>query len=269
MISGYGFDSECSIWSQDRHAATDAILCGNAQWTKERTSAKGVVSLDGIGSYIELDNSVVKTDDLQISLGILWKGGSKVQDVFFAGDEKAYMRLTPSNENGVAEFTITDGKTTQSLTAGKALEKGTWSQVSVRIIDGKGELIINNKSAASADVSLTPLNVLSASENDNVYIGKSSIASDFNGAVDYCNFWFKPADEPDMNYSGKEEADSFIMGDVDLNGKFELNDAVILQHWLLTGKDEKLKSWEMGNFIPDNSLDVFDLTVMKRELLKH
>jgi len=267
-ISGYGFDSECSTWSQDRHAATDALLCGNAQWNKERTSAKGVVSLDGIASYIELDNSVVKTDDIQISLGVLWKGGNKVQDVFFAGDEKAYMRFTPSNENGVAEFTITDGKNSQSLTADKALNKGEWSQVSIRIIDGKGELIINGKTTASEDITITPLNVLSASENDNVYIGKSDIASYFNGAADYCNFWFKPVDEPDMKYSGKEETDTSIMGDVDLNGKFELNDAVILQHWLLTGKDDKLKSWEMGNFIPDNSLDVFDLTVMKRELLK-
>ena len=270
MISGYSFDKECSNYSQDRYASTDAVLCGNAQWQAERTSAKGVVSLDGLDSYIELDDSVVKNNNLQISIGALWKGGKAVQDIFFAGDEKANIRLTPCNADGVAEFTVTDGTSVQTLTADKPLTKGTWEKVTVRIMDGKGELLINGKTAAAMDITITPMNVLSASENDKVYIGKSAVNADFKGAVDYCELYFQPADEPNIAYSGSEDADDSgaLMGDVDLDGKFNINDAVILQRWLLTGESENLKSWEMGNFVDDGILDVFDLTVMKKELLK-
>ena len=58
-------------------------------------------------------------------------------------------------------------------------------------------------------------------------------------------------------------------GDVNADGKFNVADVVALQKWLLAVPDTKLANWKAGNFCSDNRLDVFDLCLMKRELLKN
>lgn len=57
-------------------------------------------------------------------------------------------------------------------------------------------------------------------------------------------------------------------GDVNADGTFNIADAVALQKWLLGVPDTKLADWKAGNFCNDNRLDIFDLCIMKRELLK-
>ena len=46
------------------------------------------------------------------------------------------------------------------------------------------------------------------------------------------------------------------------------NDAAALQKWLLAVPDAKLADWEAADLCKDDGLDVFDLCMMKRELLK-
>jgi len=58
-------------------------------------------------------------------------------------------------------------------------------------------------------------------------------------------------------------------GDVNADGKFNVADVVALQKWLLAVPDVKLANWKAGDFCEDNRLDVFDLCLMKRELLKN
>ncbi|MBE6857736.1 MAG: hypothetical protein E7500_10055, partial [Ruminococcus sp.] len=58
-------------------------------------------------------------------------------------------------------------------------------------------------------------------------------------------------------------------GDVNADGKFNVADVVSLQKWLLAVPDTELKNWKAGDFCDDNRLDVFDLCLMKRELLKN
>ena len=59
-----------------------------------------------------------------------------------------------------------------------------------------------------------------------------------------------------------------IEGDVNADGTFNIADAVALQKWLLRVPDITLADWKAGNFCNDNKLDVFDLCLMKRELLR-
>jgi len=56
-------------------------------------------------------------------------------------------------------------------------------------------------------------------------------------------------------------------GDVNADGKFDVLDVVLLQKWLLAVPDAKLADWRAGNFCTDNRLDVFDLCLMKHELI--
>ncbi len=58
-----------------------------------------------------------------------------------------------------------------------------------------------------------------------------------------------------------------IAGDVNSDGTFNIADAVALQKWLHGVPDITLADWKAGNFCNDNRLDIFDLCLMKRELL--
>ncbi|MCI7804819.1 MAG: DUF6055 domain-containing protein [Oscillospiraceae bacterium] len=269
-VAAYDFAENTSAWAQDKYAATNALQKG-AQWQSERTSASGVMNFDGTDDYVEIDDSVFRNNNLQISLGVLWKGGTAKQELFRFGDENAYMSFTPSNENGVAEFTITDGNTSEKLTASAALSKGEWSKVTVRIIDGMGTLLINGETADSKSLSLTPIAVMSAAENDFGYLGKGFDSNNFKGAVDYINFYFKETAEPQTNYFGSEEADDTdpvsgkVRGDVNADGKFDISDLVMMQKWLL-GSGE-LTDWQAGDLIEDAKIDAFDMIMMKRLIL--
>ncbi len=59
-----------------------------------------------------------------------------------------------------------------------------------------------------------------------------------------------------------------IRGDVNADGKFSLADAAELQKWLLCIPDAKVADWKAGDLCEDDQLDVFDLCLMKRELLE-
>lgn len=58
-----------------------------------------------------------------------------------------------------------------------------------------------------------------------------------------------------------------IRGDVNADGIFNVSDVVLLQKWLLAVPDTHLADWKAGNLCEDGRLDVFDLCLMKRELL--
>lgn len=65
-----------------------------------------------------------------------------------------------------------------------------------------------------------------------------------------------------------EENLVMTMGDVNSDNKFNIADAVFLQKWLLGDPDTRLPNWKAADFCKDNKLDVFDLCLMKRDLLK-
>lgn len=57
-------------------------------------------------------------------------------------------------------------------------------------------------------------------------------------------------------------------GDANDDGEFNVADAVLLQKWLLAESDTHLANWKAVDFCNDNKLDVFDLCLMKRELIE-
>lgn len=58
-----------------------------------------------------------------------------------------------------------------------------------------------------------------------------------------------------------------IKGDVNADGVFDIADVVLLQKWLLAVPDTHLENWQAADFCKDNRLDVFDLCLIKREML--
>ena len=58
-----------------------------------------------------------------------------------------------------------------------------------------------------------------------------------------------------------------VKGDVNADGIFNVSDVVALQKWLLAVPDATLADWKAADLCEDERLDVFDLCLMKRELL--
>lgn len=68
-------------------------------------------------------------------------------------------------------------------------------------------------------------------------------------------------------FTESSEPSERLMGDVNMDGNFDIADVVLLQKWLLAVPDTKLADWKAANFYNDNRLDVFDLCLMKRKLI--
>lgn len=64
-----------------------------------------------------------------------------------------------------------------------------------------------------------------------------------------------------------QECTRAVKGDVNADGMFNVADLVLLQKWLLAVPDTTLADWRAGDLCKDNKLDVFDLCLMRRELL--
>ena len=68
-----------------------------------------------------------------------------------------------------------------------------------------------------------------------------------------------------INYILRSE--SYVAGDVNADGSFNVSDLVLLQRWLLAAPDAELADWQAGDLCEDGRLDVFDLCLMRRMLI--
>ena len=60
---------------------------------------------------------------------------------------------------------------------------------------------------------------------------------------------------------------SFIPGDVNSDGKFNVADAVSLRNWLLAEPGSSLSDWKAGDLFTDGRIDTFDLCFMRDRLI--
>lgn len=72
-----------------------------------------------------------------------------------------------------------------------------------------------------------------------------------------------------VNYTifAVKAAEKNVKGDVNMDGQLSVADVVLLQKWLLAVPDTHLANWKAADLCEDDKLDVFDLCLMKRELL--
>ena len=58
-----------------------------------------------------------------------------------------------------------------------------------------------------------------------------------------------------------------IIGDVNMDGAFNIADVILLQKWLLAVPNTNLANWKAADLYDDNVLNVFDLCLMKQKLI--
>ncbi len=64
-------------------------------------------------------------------------------------------------------------------------------------------------------------------------------------------------------------ADAPLRGDVNMDGKFNLADVVLMQKWILASPDAVLADWKAGDLCADDRLNGFDLALMKHAVLEN
>lgn len=141
---------------------------------------------------------------------------------------------------------------------------------------------------------LSPVNIASAEFSDTITdIGESSITfskngsyqlsgTDYYGSDDSKNFvHYEKGDKISVKFTYNKDTSAIInieylnlienvhkvKGDVNADGVFNISDVVIMQKWLLAVPDAKLADWKEGDLCEDDRLNVFDLCLMKRELI--
>lgn len=60
---------------------------------------------------------------------------------------------------------------------------------------------------------------------------------------------------------------NYVRGDVNDDGVFSVADVILLQKWLVALPDATLANWKAADLCEDDRLNVFDLCIMKKELL--
>ncbi len=87
-------------------------------------------------------------------------------------------------------------------------------------------------------------------------------------------FEFTTGDEPEVIYYSNESMDLIFRikittsGNINGDLEFSVTDAVTLQKWLLGADDVEMYDWAEADFDLNNTLDAFDLCIMKRKLLE-
>lgn len=76
------------------------------------------------------------------------------------------------------------------------------------------------------------------------------------------------AEKHGFSFMEIEDTSVSIKGDVNGDGEFSISDVVLLQKWLLAVPDTELVDWKAADLCEDDKIDVFDLCLMRKELLE-
>ena len=89
------------------------------------------------------------------------------------------------------------------------------------------------------------------------------------------SFSFTTEDKPEVTYYSNESMDLIfrikikVSGNINGDTEFNIADVVTFQKWLHGSADVEIWNWEQADYNLDGKLDVFDLSLMKRELMKY
>lgn len=237
IYAKYDFSRQSNSVVYNSNSATNAVLRGNPTNVTSIGGASNAYAFTDPNTFIELDDSLIRMNNIEIRTAVAWAGGSANQKLFsFGSSDESNMYFTPSNADGVAEFKISDGSNNFSLKADSALAIGQWSVIRLIFSDGNVSLSIDDRVVATGTTSIKPADVLGASTENICYIGGS-----FTGLVDYFSTYYEAGAAPMESYTtipsdefnSLFEVISGIKGDVNSDGLVNALDAALLSRHLL------------------------------------
>ena len=126
----------------------------------------------------------------------------------------------------------------------------------------------SDKTVAGHSMSLSAKSAPDAGDRQMVYIASASSDGEVTLTANEKEEYDLIVENGVFRYRYDQDIQPYRMGDVNDDGEFNVADAVLLQKWLLAVPDTHLADWKAADFCNDNKLDVCDLCLMKRELIK-
>jgi hypothetical protein len=235
LIYAYDFSSDSSSVFADRYTSTYGAAYGNPIWESSRTSASGVLTLDGSGDYVQLDRSILYTENLDLQISFLSRSTENGEVLLYLGNDSAYLKVIASNSEGYPEVIFSDGTKTERLTSLTELETGVWTVMRV-ILDGdSGRLVINGETSAYGSITINPSDIannIAVSDSDAAYrLGADNNGeNEFTGSYDFIRVYSAEAEAPTEVYSDSETILSkTLVGDLDYSGNIDSFDLVLMK----------------------------------------
>ncbi len=256
QVAALEFSADSSEIAEDVYTSTFGITMGAPTWSETKSTAKGTLTFDGSKrQYIIADSSYAALHDAEYQTAVLLRDNSRNEIFSFGLDKK--LSLTAENSS----VTLTGGD--NSISVDNAYIPGEWVTVSVLISDDKATLKVNNGTDIKSESGVFTTDPVDVISDDSVYL----IGSGMNGSMDYFRVFNKDHEDAEYYYTEKETVSS-VRGDVNADGYFSAADLVLLNKWLLGLPDTQLPDWKAGDLCDDGRLDVFDLVLMRQELVR-
>lgn len=274
LMYAYDFKSNSSLSFNDRYTSTYGSTSGNPVWEEKRTSANGVLTLDGNGDYAQLDRGLLYTENLDLQLSFISRSSKNGEILLYLGNDSSYIKVLASNSDGCPEIIFKDSEKTEKLTSSKILELGTWTTMRI-ILDGDmGKLVLNGETVATGTITINPndiANHISLADSDAAYrLGADNKGNnEFNGSVDFVRVYSEEAESPTEIYTEHETitANKTIVGDIDFSGNIDVFDLVFLKHQLILGTETDARTFAAADINGDGQISVADAVLLQQYLL--
>ena len=182
------FDESSGNTSADSSGnGNTASLIGNVTFVPGKTN--NAIKLDGRSGYVNLSANILDgLADFTVATWVYLNSAQTWARVFdFGFGTSQYMHFVPKNNNGLAEFAIVLGATSQYM-FGTTVPVNQWVHVAITRFGTLGTYYLNGQAVATSTITLSPLQLLTNTTNltSQIWIGKSQFAADpyLNGIID-------------------------------------------------------------------------------------
>ena len=282
LMYEYDFSEDSSLSFDDRYTSTYGITMGNPLWEAARTGASGVLTLDGENDFIQLDRSLLYTEQMDLQLALLPRSNAQGQTILHLGNESSYIKMISANESGNPEIIFSNDLSTEKISASAPLELGAWSILRIVVHGDTAQLYVNGAEAASGTVTIHPNDVASAvavSDKTAAYrLGADANAENcFKGSVDFMRIYTEKASDPTETYTEKEdinvtpdpqpEPQQIMVGDAAIDGKINIFDLARIKTLLFTNAELTPALKAATDVNGDGALSIQDIVSVQKFII--
>ena len=244
QVYAYDFDSDSSLTFNDKYNSTYGISYNSPTWESSRTSAEGVLTLNGTSQYADIDKGALYTSDLDLQISYLDRSSAGEQTLAYLGNSDNYIKVTANGSGGGPEAEFCLNGEVQKLTAAGNTSLGEWKKLSL-ILDGDtGKLVLNGNTVAQGTITIDPddiANAIADGDKTAAYrIGADNNGENLlNGSLDFVRIYYGEVAEPSETYSESETISQntaqVIVGDSNLDGRVNIYDLIRLRSSVAAG----------------------------------
>lgn len=135
------------------------------------------------------------------------------------------------------------------------------------IIPYMPRVLSSDESIARVDMELYTSSSSASDDIQNFFSVKALQDGDVTVTADG-QYWYDLTVKDGIFHHVRENTETVLPGDLDSDGSFGVRDVVLFQRWLCTASEVSITNRNAADFNQDGVLDIFDLALMKRALLK-